>query len=606
MNPSDSAETEISSPTSAYHATILEETNAVFCSEWNQQKSTPVKRRLSGMDTQVFKAAREGNIDALREHSDHLHQILTSTKNTVLHVYIACVGSARLTESEELLKSAEVVREMLKMCQRLLLQPNESGDTALHLAARHGRADIVEVLIRAAKDWHGDLEEGISSKDVYYQFLIRRPNEEKNTALHEAVRFDHLDVVKILTREDPEFLYSANNGGETPLYMAAERGYPKLVFEMLDTCTNPSYQGPDGITALHAAATYGDEQLTRRLLEMERTLATASDALGMTPLHLAAAKGRASIVKQILECDKSTAYIVNICELVDQDGRNALHLAIIGNEEKVEEFVRKDPWLSSVLLNGKDSVGNTPLHQIATSDQEYDGLEFISDSRVDKMAFNKKNKNALDIILHRTDSQWKRNLIQGLRNFGARESQRVSRDKGGDKEGDRESKYKEIKESHMVVSALIATVTFAAGFTVPGGYQSEKGPDQGFAVLSRNAAFKAFVITNTLAMTLSSSAVMLRFLSSLNWSDSLLSVALNCTFFALIAMVAAFLTGAYAVLGGHSSLGLAIANCVLGAGFFSAICFVSISPAFSTFRNRVSLLHLRIITLLGLESVFLY
>ncbi|XP_062010765.1 uncharacterized protein LOC133727159 [Rosa rugosa] len=418
MNPSNSAETEISSPTSAYHATMLEETNAVFCSEWNQQKSTPIKRSLSGMDTKVFKEARDGNIDALREHNDHLHQKLTPTKNTVLHVYIACVGSAKLTKSEEeLLKSAEIVREMLQMSQWLLLQPNESGDTALHLAARHGCADIVGVLIQAAKDWHGDLEEGISSKESCYRFLIRRPNEEKNTALHEAVRFNHLDVVKILTREDPDFRYSANDAGETPLYIAAERGYYDLVSEILHTCTNSSYQGPVGLTALHAAAIYNDEQITRRLLETERTLAIASDDRGLTPLHMAAYMGRVSIVKQILECDNSTAYIVNnykmtpvhyaaiaghvdvlvelifYCpdsfELVDHEGRNALHFAIINDKHGVEEFVRKDPWLSSVLLNGKDSVGNTPLHYIVTS-QKYPGLKFIHDSRVDKMAFNKK------------------------------------------------------------------------------------------------------------------------------------------------------------------------------------------------------------------------
>lgn len=165
-----------------------------------------------------------------------------------------------LTDSEELLKSAGVVREMLKICQRLLLQPNQSGDTALHLAARHGRAEIVQVLIQAAKVRHGDLEEGISSREACHQFLIRRTKKEKNTALHEAVRFNHFDVVKKLTEEDPEFLYSANDAGETPLYIAAEKGYRKSVFEILDTCTNLSYQGPDGLTALHVAAVYGDER----------------------------------------------------------------------------------------------------------------------------------------------------------------------------------------------------------------------------------------------------------------------------------------------------------------------------------------------------------
>nr|XP_011470866.1 PREDICTED: ankyrin repeat and protein kinase domain-containing protein 1-like [Fragaria vesca subsp. vesca] len=317
-----------------------------------------------------------------------------------------------LTDSEELLKSAGVVREMLKICQRLLLQPNQSGDTALHLAARHGRAEIVEVLIQAAKDWHGDLEEGTSSTEGCHRFLIRRTNKEKNTALHEAVRFNHFDVVKKLTEEDPEFLYSANDAGETPLYIAAENRYRKSVFEILDTCTNPSYQGPDGLTALHIAASYGDEQITGRLLEKEKTLAVRVNEKGYTPLHFAAFFGYVSIVIQILECDNSTAYIGNInklvpvhhaamtgrvdvmeqlllyCpdsfELVDRYGWNALHFAISSNKPNVEEFVRKDPWLSSVLLNSKDLRGNTPLHQIAES-EKYNGLKFIRDSRVNKM-----------------------------------------------------------------------------------------------------------------------------------------------------------------------------------------------------------------------------
>nr|XP_011461650.1 PREDICTED: ankyrin repeat-containing protein At5g02620-like [Fragaria vesca subsp. vesca] len=647
MNPSDSSCEIQSDPTSAsYHAMILEVTNALFSSDWNQLKSSApvVNRSISGMDVKVFKAAREGNIDALREHSDYLHQMLTPTKSTVLHVYIARVGGALLTKSEELLlKSAQVVREMLKICQRLLLQPNDNGDTALHLAARHGRSEIVEVLIQAAKDWHGDLEEGTSSTEGCHRFLIRRTNKEKNTALHEAVRFDHLHVVKILTGEDPEFLYSANDAGETPLYIAAEKGYRKSVFEILDTCTNLSYQGPDGLTALHVAAVYGDEQITGRLLEKEKTLALAAvDGDGTSPLHFAAFGGYVSIVKQILESDNSTAYIGDIrklvavhyaaiggrvdvmkqlllyCpdsfELVDYKGRNALHYAIHSKKYKVEEFVRKDPWLSSILLNSKDFRGNTPLHQIAKSEDEYNGLEFIRDSRVDKMVFNNENMNAINIIVRSSaESRWKRNLKEGMIDSGARVGHRREKErvggsevhaKRGDKESSEDSKYKEIKESHLVVSALIATVTFAAGFTVPGGYQSEKGPDQGFAVLSRNAAFKAFVISNTLAMSMSSSAVMIRFFLLVRRREFSLVIvprgaAIDLTMYALIAMVVAFLTGTYAVLGSHSSLGLAIAATVLGCFFFFGFGAFLFVPAFSALRGFSATIYLRV-------AVFLY
>ena len=50
------------------------------------------------------------------------------------------------------------------------------------------------------------------------------------------------------------------------------------------------------------------------------------------------------------------------------------------------------------------------------------------------------------------------------------------------------------RESHLVVAALIATVTFAAAFTLPGGYKS----DQGTALLAKKAAFIVFVISDAI------------------------------------------------------------------------------------------------------------
>lgn len=186
-------------------------------------------------------------------------------------------------------------------------------------------------------------------------------------------------------------------------------------------------------------------------------------------------------------------------------------------------------------------------------------------------------------------------LIDRLTKTGARRGRRIFSYEGGRRKiieatGDENPILKEMKEAHLVVSALIATVTFAAAFSVPGGYQSEKGPDQGFAVLTRNAAFKAFVITDTLAMTMSSCAVMISFFLSLrrlqliHGSNPFVG-AIGLTTYALIAMAVAFLTGTYAVLG-HSSIALAIAACVLGCYFCFVHSFVLIFRHFVTSVSR--------------------
>ncbi|BFG25522.1 hypothetical protein CerSpe_117960 [Prunus speciosa] len=104
------------------------------------------------------------------------------------------------------------------------------------------------------------------------------------------------------------------------------------------------------------------------------------------------------------------------------------------------------------------------------------------------------------------------------------------------------------------------------------GYQSEKGLDQGFAVLTRNAAFIAFVITNTLAMCMSSGSmllhIVLQFLTKYEEMLGRIVWGLSSMVSALVFMVVAFITGTYAVLG-HSSA-LATAACVLGCFYFFA------------------------------------
>ena len=70
------------------------------------------------------------------------------------------------------------------------------------------------------------------------------------------------------------------------------------------------------------------------------------------------------------------------------------------------------------------------------------------------------------------------------------------------------------ENSHLVVATLIATVTFAAGFTLPGGTIQE-GEHQGTPILKHNPAFQAFIVTDTIAMVLSSTAVLIDLLAAI-------------------------------------------------------------------------------------------
>ena len=55
----------------------------------------------------------------------------------------------------------------------------------------------------------------------------------------------------------------------------------------------------------------------------------------------------------------------------------------------------------------------------------------------------------------------------------------------------------------IIASVLIATVAFAAAFTVPGGFIADDHAQAGTAILSRRFAFRAFVVSDTIAFSCS-------------------------------------------------------------------------------------------------------
>ena len=132
---------------------------------------------------------------------------------------------------------------------------------------------------------------------------------------------------------------------------------------------------------------------------------------------------------------------------------------------------------------------------------------------------------------------------------------------------------------------LIATATFAAAFTVPGGFQSNEGSKQGTPFLLRKPAFIAFVISNTIAFSCSCSVlfgymllVIKRVLNDEPDEDEVLYVGARTgvmyllTAFAMLTMGIAFITGLYVVL--TPSLGLAIFSCLMSIFIivFTLVC----------------------------------
>lgn len=219
------------------------------------------------MEHEVYCAAENGQIDkVILDRRDHLQSLLTPNKSTILHVYLRCRATSGATNQLQAQRITKFVGEILKLCPPLMMQANAKGETPLHIAARYGHTSIVDLLIKQRKAFYpDDRAHGLESDDHDVEFvtsvkqMLRMVNQEKDTALHEAVRSHHLSVVKRLIPEDRDFQYSANDFGETPLYIAVERGYQDVVSEILDNCKSPATSGPNGRNLLHAATIRKDE-----------------------------------------------------------------------------------------------------------------------------------------------------------------------------------------------------------------------------------------------------------------------------------------------------------------------------------------------------------
>lgn len=126
---------------------------------------------------------------------------------------------------------------------------------------------------------------------------------------------------------------------------------------------------------------------------------------------------------------------------------------------------------------------------------------------------------------------------------------------------------RKMADTHVIVAALVATVTFTAGLTVPGGFYGSDGRYPGTAILTKETAFKSFVISNAIALMLSFTSMLLYFdaarcnqISELKKTYRIASLGVTA---ALMAMMIAFVTGTYAVL--DHSPALAISTCALGS-----------------------------------------
>jgi ankyrin repeat protein len=191
---------------------------------------------------------------------------------------------------------ASAAPRMLLLGLALLAAPVMAGpvDDFLHAARNDDSGAVAQWLAR-----------GVDPNSV---------DDKGRPALYLALLAQNEKTARVLVRAKGVDLNFKTPQDETPLMMAAFRGYKALVEEMI--AAGAQVNKP-GWTPLHYAATNGHKDVVALLLE-EHAYIDAESPSKTTPLMMAARHGHAEVVRLLLE-EGADATVKNVHELTAFD-----------------------------------------------------------------------------------------------------------------------------------------------------------------------------------------------------------------------------------------------------------------------------------------------
>ncbi|KAK9754189.1 Ankyrin repeats (3 copies) [Popillia japonica] len=210
--------------------------------------------------------------------------------------------------------------EMLEKLMPYLSDPNvrnEHGCTPLLMAARHGYASCVQMLLRfGAKVSICDIPNGLSP-------------------VHHSAKNGHVHCLALLVdnAEDKSIIDLADNLRRTALMLAVSNSHTDCVTTLIKSGADPNIVDGDGHTCLFRAVVTGQHNILQMLLPRS-TIVNERDIHGKTALHVAAGCGRLSCVQRILPYMDE-----QVKESTDRQDCTALHWACYsGSAECVAHF----------------------------------------------------------------------------------------------------------------------------------------------------------------------------------------------------------------------------------------------------------------------------
>ncbi|KAJ1277010.1 hypothetical protein BS78_05G261400 [Paspalum vaginatum] len=569
------------------------------------------------MHVRLVKAATNGSVEEMEQLvNDENEAVLlgvTERRSNCLHIasiYGHTDFCARVLQ--RLINSGDP-----SSVSSLLSATNSDGETPLLTAVKNGRGSLARQLLKEYVARHG-LNGAIQSRD----------DGHESNVLHYAIHNGNVELALELIQAEPALSGHTNINNESPMFVAVLRGRGfHRVYTRLLGIEGSAYNGTNGSNALHAAVKYNDADFARKLVQqradMARDLARQKDRKGDTPMHLTAHFNRVEILEVMLDFDQSLGYVISEpnshvpllfsaasrghvefarallkhcpdAPYSNNIGKTCLHEAVYHNQMEFVQFILEKNSSLRKLVNMQFKVEVKYERRNGDTVEEVRELQY-SDTAL-HLAVEKCNPKMVRALLHHPDIDitvidkencaaiWK---LPDSDNYAKTINWNkifwLILEKDSRAETDIYNLHEEIKNNVInesrkavksltetytgntsLVAILIATITFAAAFTLPGGYSSS-AESEGLPIMARNVAFQAFLIFDTLGMCSSLAVAFICVIA--RWMDfefllQYRSLTKKLMWFAYMTTTLAFATGLYTVLSPRVHW-LAVAICVL-------------------------------------------
>ncbi|KAK7287287.1 hypothetical protein RIF29_00498 [Crotalaria pallida] len=231
-----------------------------------------------------------------------------------------------------------------------------------------------------------------------------------------------------------------------------------------------------------------DEQ--KRQLEKPKSSREESLTYNYTPLLIAASNGIVEIVERILDVNPEAIHHVS------NDEQNILHMAIKHRQMEIFKIIKRKKGLKS-LVPRITSEGRTILHQVARMDYYKGGhLAGVAFQLQDELHWYDRVRKIVPHHYHMhcdEDGQTPGDVLELDHDQMVKNAQKW---------------LKETAQSCSTVAVLVATVVFAAAYTIPGGSEG------GTPVFLRSPIFLFFTVMDVVGLATSLASVVM-FLSIL-------------------------------------------------------------------------------------------